>query len=68
MRTEDVPAIILADGVGQTSFPRNRHHAEPAMFVNGLYAPIDSGLSASNTIDAGIQKILVIAQHNSISL
>jgi CheY-like chemotaxis protein len=47
-------------------FPRKRHHAEPAMFVNGPYAPIGSGLS--NTIDAGIQKIPVIAQHNSISL
>jgi len=66
MRTEDVLAIILADGVGQKLFPRNKRHANPAMLFDGPYAPIDSGLS--NTIDAGIRRILVIVQHNSTSL
>ena len=66
MRTEDVLAIILADGVGQRLFPRNKQHANPAILSDGPYALIDSGLS--NAIDAGIQKILVIAQHNSNSL
>jgi ADP-glucose pyrophosphorylase len=59
MGAENVPAIILADGVGQRLFPRNKQHANPAILLDGPYAPIDSGLS--NTIDAGIQKILVIA-------
>lgn len=66
MKTEDVLAIILADGVGQELFPRNKQHANPAMLFDGPYAPIDSGLS--NTIDAGIQKIFVILQQSSTSL
>ncbi len=66
MRTEDALAIILADGVGQKLFPRNKQHANLEIFFDGPYALIDSRLS--NTIDAGIQKILVIARHNSNSL
>ena len=66
MRTEEVPAIILSKGMGQELFPRNKQHANPAMLFDGPYAPIDSGLR--NTIDAGIQRIPVIMQHNSTSL
>jgi len=61
----DVVAIVLGGGAGEQLFPLTKFRAEPAVPLAGKYRIIDIPLS--NCINAGIRKVFVASQFNSVS-
>ena len=63
---EDVLGIILGGGQGKRLFPLTLYRSKPAVPIGGKYRLID--IPISNCLHAGIDKIFVLTQFNSISL
>jgi glucose-1-phosphate adenylyltransferase len=62
----DVVAVILGGGVGSRLFPLTRDRTKPAVPLAGKYRLID--IPMSNCFHAGIDKIAILTQFNSVSL
>jgi glucose-1-phosphate adenylyltransferase len=61
-----VLAVILGGGVGTRLFPLTRDRTKPAVPFAGKYRLID--IPMSNCFHAGIEKIAILTQFNSVSL
>ncbi len=66
MNMRDVLAVILGGGVGTRLFPLTRDRTKPAVPLAGKYRLID--IPMSNCFHAGIDKIAILTQFNSVSL
>lgn len=66
MKIRDVLAVILGGGVGTRLFPLTRDRTKPAVPLAGKYRLID--IPMSNCFHAGIEKIAILTQFNSVSL
>jgi glucose-1-phosphate adenylyltransferase len=66
MTKMDVIAVILGGGVGSRLFPLTRDRTKPAVPLAGKYRLID--IPMSNCFHAGIDKIAILTQFNSVSL
>ncbi len=66
MIMQDVLGLILGGGQGSRLFPLTRDRSKPAVPLAGKYRLIDIPLS--NCIHAGIDKIAILTQFNSVSL
>ena len=66
MSKPDVVAVILGGGVGSRLFPLTRDRTKPAVPLAGKYRLID--IPMSNCFHAGIDKIAILTQFNSVSL
>lgn len=66
MSMKDVIGIILGGGVGTRLFPLTRDRTKPAVPLAGKYRLID--IPMSNCFHAGIDKIAILTQYNSVSL
>ncbi len=66
MRKMDIVAVILGGGVGSRLFPLTRDRTKPAVPLAGKYRLID--IPMSNCFHAGIDKIAILTQFNSVSL
>ncbi|MEK6221111.1 MAG: sugar phosphate nucleotidyltransferase, partial [Chloroflexota bacterium] len=62
----DILGIILGGGRGSRLAPLTKQRAKPAVPFGGKYRLID--IPMSNCINAGIHKIAVLTQYNSVSL
>lgn len=63
---ENVLGVILGGGVGSRLFPLTRDRTKPAVPLAGKYRLID--IPMSNCLHAGINKIAILTQFNSVSL
>ena len=63
---DDVLAVILGGGVGSRMFPLTRDRTKPAVPIAGKYRLID--IPMSNCMHAGINKVAILTQFNSVSL
>jgi glucose-1-phosphate adenylyltransferase len=66
MKKLDIVAVILGGGVGSRLFPLTRDRTKPAVPFAGKYRLID--IPMSNCFHAGIEKIAILTQFNSVSL
>ena len=66
MNMSNVLAVILGGGVGNRLFPLTRDRTKPAVPLAGKYRLID--IPMSNCFHAGIEKIAILTQFNSVSL
>lgn len=66
MQMEDVMALVLGGGVGSRLYPLTRDRTKPAVPLAGKYRLID--IPMSNCVHAGINKIAILTQYNSVSL
>ncbi len=66
MNMQEVLGLILGGGQGSRLFPLTRDRSKPAVPLAGKYRLIDIPLS--NCIHAGIDKIAILTQFNSVSL
>lgn len=66
MDMQEVLGLILGGGVGTRLYPLTRDRAKPAVPLAGKYRLID--IPMSNCLHAGIQKIGILTQFNSVSL
>lgn len=66
MRMKDVLAIILGGGQGARLYPLTAERAKPAVPLAGKYRLID--IPMSSCLHAGIEKIAILTQFNSVSL
>ena len=66
MNMRDVVAVILGGGVGTRLFPLTRDRTKPAVPLAGKYRLVD--IPMSNCFHAGIEKIAILTQYNSVSL
>lgn len=66
MRMSDVLGLILGGGVGTRLYPLTKERAKPAVPLAGKYRLID--IPMSNCFHAGIEKIAILTQFNSVSL
>ena len=66
MNMRNVLAVILGGGVGNRLFPLTRDRTKPAVPLAGKYRLID--IPMSNCFHAGIEKIAILTQFNSVSL
>ncbi|MDH5606653.1 MAG: glucose-1-phosphate adenylyltransferase [Anaerolineae bacterium] len=64
--TNDIVGVILGGGIGTRLYPLTKLRAKPAVPIAGKYRLID--VPMSNCINAGIHKIAVLTQFNSVSL
>jgi glucose-1-phosphate adenylyltransferase len=62
----DVLGLILGGGQGSRLFPLTQKRSKPAVPLAGKYRLID--IPISNCIHAGIDKIAILTQFNSVSL
>lgn len=62
----NVLGLILGGGAGTRLYPLTRDRAKPAVPLAGKYRLID--IPMSNCLHAGIQKIAILTQYNSVSL
>ncbi len=62
----DIIAIVLGGGAGSRLFPLTQHRSKPAVPLAGKYRLID--IPISNSLNSGINRILVLTQFNSASL
>jgi glucose-1-phosphate adenylyltransferase len=62
----NVLGLILGGGAGTRLYPLTRERAKPAVPLGGKYRLID--IPMSNCLHAGIQKIAILTQYNSVSL
>lgn len=66
MQMQDVLGLILGGGVGSRLYPLTWERAKPAVPLAGKYRLID--IPMSNCLNAGIEKIAILTQFNSVSL
>ena len=66
MRMQDVLAVVLGGGVGTRLYPLTRDRTKPAVPFAGKYRLID--IPMSGCFSAGIDKIAILTQFNSVSL
>lgn len=66
MDKSDVLAVILGGGIGSRLYPLTRERSKPAVPLAGKYRLID--IPMSNCFHAGIDKIAILTQFNSVSL
>ncbi len=66
MKMSNVMAVILGGGVGTRLYPLTRDRTKPAVPLAGKYRLID--IPMSNCFHAGIEKIAIFTQFNSVSL
>jgi len=66
MRMKDVMAVVMGGGVGSRLYPLTRDRTKPAVPLAGKYRLID--IPMSNCFSAGIDKIAILTQFNSVSL
>lgn len=66
MRMQDVLGLILGGGAGTRLYPLTKERAKPAVPLAGKYRLID--IPMSNCLHAGIDKIAILTQYNSVSL
>jgi glucose-1-phosphate adenylyltransferase len=66
MKMRNVLAVILGGGVGNRLFPLTRDRTKPAVPLAGKYRLID--IPMSSCFHAGIEKIAILTQFNSVSL
>ncbi|MBT3239831.1 MAG: glucose-1-phosphate adenylyltransferase [Chloroflexi bacterium] len=62
----DILGIIMGGGQGSRLYPLTKLRAKPAVPIAGKYRLID--IPISNCINAGIHRIAVLTQFNSVSL
>ncbi|MDT8306359.1 MAG: glucose-1-phosphate adenylyltransferase [Anaerolineae bacterium] len=62
----DVLGLILGGGAGTRLYPLTKERAKPAVPLAGKFRLID--IPMSNCLHAGIQKIAILTQYNSVSL
>ena len=63
---ESVIGIILGGGQGSRLYPLTKYRSKPAVPLGGKYRLID--IPISNCLHAGLQRIYVLTQFNSVSL
>ena len=63
---KDVIAVILGGGQGTRLYPLTRLRAKPAVPIGGKFRLID--IPISNCIHAGVKKIFILTQFNTMSL
>lgn len=66
LNMREVLAVILGGGVGTRLFPLTRDRTKPAVPFAGKYRLID--IPMSNCFHAGIERIAILTQFNSVSL
>ncbi len=66
MMMQNVLALIMGGGSGTRLYPLTRDRAKPAVPLAGKYRLID--VPISNCFHAGIEKIAILTQFNSVSL
>ncbi len=66
MQMQDVLGLILGGGAGVRLHPLTKERAKPAVPLAGKYRLID--IPMSNCLHAGIDKIAILTQFNSVSL
>lgn len=66
MIMQNVLALIMGGGSGTRLYPLTRDRAKPAVPLAGKYRLID--VPISNCFHAGIEKIAILTQYNSVSL
>jgi glucose-1-phosphate adenylyltransferase len=66
MQMQDVLGLILGGGAGTRLYPLTKERAKPAVPLAGKYRLID--IPMSNCLHAGIDKIAILTQFNSVSL
>jgi glucose-1-phosphate adenylyltransferase len=66
MQMHDVMAVVMGGGVGSRLYPLTRDRTKPAVPFAGKYRLID--IPMSNCFSAGIDKIAILTQFNSVSL
>ncbi len=66
MGMQDVLGLILGGGRGSRLFPLTRDRSKPAVPLAGKYRLID--IPMSSCFHAGIEKIAILTQFNSVSL
>ncbi len=66
MQMQDVLGLILGGGAGTRLYPLTKERAKPAVPLAGKYRLID--IPMSNCLHAGIDKIAIMTQFNSVSL
>ena len=66
MQMRDVLGLILGGGAGSRLYPLTKERAKPAVPLAGKYRLID--IPMSNCLHAGIEKIAILTQFNSVSL
>jgi glucose-1-phosphate adenylyltransferase len=62
----NVLGLILGGGAGARLYPLTKERAKPAVPLAGKFRLID--IPMSNCLHAGIQKIAILTQYNSVSL
>ncbi|GAK60983.1 glucose-1-phosphate adenylyltransferase [Candidatus Vecturithrix granuli] len=63
---QDVLGVILGGGQGTRLYPLTQKRSKPAVPLAGKYRLID--IPISNCLNAGIEKIAILTQFNSVSL
>ena len=66
MHMNEVVAVVMGGGVGTRLYPLTRDRTKPAVPFAGKYRLID--IPMSNCFNAGIDKIAILTQFNSVSL
>jgi glucose-1-phosphate adenylyltransferase len=66
MRMSNVLGLILGGGAGSRLYPLTKERAKPAVPLAGKYRLID--VPMSNCFHAGIDKVAIMTQFNSVSL
>lgn len=66
MIMQDVLGLILGGGQGTRLYPLTQKRSKPAVPIAGKYRLID--IPISNCLHAGIEKIAILTQFNSVSL
>lgn len=66
MQMQDVLGLILGGGRGSRLYPLTQKRSKPAVPLAGKYRLID--IPISNCLHAGIDKISILTQFNSVSL
>ncbi len=66
MNMKDVLGLIMGGGQGSRLYPLTKLRSKPAVPIAGKYRLID--IPISNCLHAGIDKIAILTQYNSVSL
>lgn len=66
MNMKEVLGLIMGGGQGSRPYPLTKLRSKPAVPIAGKYRLID--IPISNCLHAGINKIAILTQYNSVSL
>jgi len=66
MKMKDVLGLIMGGGQGSRLYPLTKLRSKPAVPIAGKYRLID--IPISNCLHAGIDRIAILTQYNSVSL